>query len=65
MPTKLNIGARCQCLADVPIHLSYFGVVLGLAGLGQAWRIAARLWHLPPAVGEALVAIAGLASQSA
>lgn len=60
MPKKFNIGARCQCLADVPIHSSYFGMVLGLAGLGQAWRIAAHLWHVPPAVGEALLVIAGL-----
>ncbi|KJV25196.1 potassium-tellurite ethidium and proflavin transporter [Aquitalea magnusonii] len=42
------------------IPASYFGIILGLAGLGQAWRSAVRLWELPPAVGETLLAIAGL-----
>ncbi|GAB3628111.1 dicarboxylate transporter/tellurite-resistance protein TehA [Pandoraea terrae] len=42
------------------IPASYFGMVLGLAGLGQAWRTAVRLWDLPPVVGEALLATAGL-----
>ncbi|ABM41584.1 dicarboxylate transporter/tellurite-resistance protein TehA [Xanthomonas euvesicatoria] len=42
------------------IPASYFGVVLGVAGLGQAWRSAVQLWHLPSAIGEALLAMAGL-----
>src|SRR3977135_1769108 len=39
---------------------SYFGIVLGLAGLGGAWRVAARVWPLPSAIGEALMLIAGI-----
>jgi len=39
---------------------SFFGIVLGLAGLGGAWRVAARVWQLPPAIGEALMLIAGI-----
>ncbi|MGR3905858.1 dicarboxylate transporter/tellurite-resistance protein TehA [Burkholderia sp. SR8] len=44
----------------VKIPASHFGMVLGLAGLGQAWRAAARLWALPPLVGETLLVIAAL-----
>ena len=32
----------------------FFGMVLGLGGLGSAWRVAARLWGLPTSIGEAL-----------
>ncbi|MEM5388734.1 dicarboxylate transporter/tellurite-resistance protein TehA [Paraburkholderia phymatum] len=46
------------CRAHIPA--SHFGIVLGVSGLGQAWRMAARLWALPPAVGETLLAVAGL-----
>lgn len=36
------------------IPASYFGMVLGLSGLGTAWRFAAQVWHLPAVVGEAI-----------
>ena len=39
---------------------SFFGIVLGLAGLGGAWRVAARVWQLPPVIGEALMLVAGI-----
>ena len=39
---------------------SFFGIVLGLAGLGGAWRVAARVWQLPSIVGEALMLVAGI-----
>lgn len=42
------------------IPASFFGVVLGLAGLGSAWRIAHRVWHLPAAIGEAILCVAAL-----
>ena len=32
----------------------FFGMVLGLGGLGSAWRVASRLWGLPTSIGEAL-----------
>ena len=41
-------------LPDVPA--AFFGIVLGLAGLGNAWRAATAAWRLPAAVGEALMA---------
>jgi Tellurite resistance protein and related permeases len=37
------------------VPASYFGIVLGLSGLGQSWRQAARLWHLPTIFGEFIV----------
>lgn len=35
-----------------------FGSVLGINGLAQAWRLAASLWGLPAAIGDALVGVA-------
>lgn len=40
------------------VPASFFSIVLGLAGLGAAWRGAHELWHLPAVVGEALMALA-------
>src|ERR1700753_3723282 len=37
---------------------SFFGIVLGLAGLGNAWRAATAAWHAPSVIGEALMAAA-------
>ncbi len=39
---------------------SFFGMVLGLSGLGQAWRLAGKLWGMPPLIGEAVLLLAGL-----
>src|SRR3989475_9687796 len=39
---------------------SFFGIVLGLAGLGGAWRVAARVWQVPSIIGEALMLVAGI-----
>ncbi|MEI8658015.1 dicarboxylate transporter/tellurite-resistance protein TehA [Vibrio sp. Hal054] len=40
------------------IPASYFGMVLGLSGLGQSWRVAHSLWELPSIIGETLLAVA-------
>jgi tellurite resistance protein len=47
-----------QALPRVPA--SFFGIVLGLAGLGSDWRAAHLAWSLPAAVGEVLHAAAAL-----
>jgi len=39
---------------------SYFGIVLGLAGLGGTWRAAAQAWGFPAAIGEAIYLVAGI-----
>lgn len=42
------------------IPASFFGIVLGLAGLANAWRAAHRVWHLPTAIGETLMGAAAV-----
>lgn len=39
------------------VPASFFGMVLGLVGLGADWRWAARLWNMPPVIGEAIMAL--------
>ena len=39
------------------VPASFFGIVLGLVGLGSGWRLAHRLWSLPSAIGEVLLAL--------
>lgn len=39
---------------------AYFGIVLGVSGLGQSWRLAAKLWSLPALIGESILAVAAL-----
>ncbi len=40
---------------DNPLPAALFGIVLGLSGLGQAWRVSVRLWGLPATVGESIL----------
>jgi tellurite resistance protein len=40
------------------IPASFFGMVLGLVGLGGNWRNATRLWGVPPVIGETIMAVA-------
>ena len=48
-------------LSKLPIvPASFFGIVLGIGGLGGAWRAAHRVWHLPSLIGEVLLLIATL-----
>ncbi|PWC34504.1 tellurite resistance protein TehA [Azospirillum sp. TSO35-2] len=42
------------------IPASFFGIVLGLAGLGGTWRAAHQAWGLPAAVADAIMAVATL-----
>ena len=42
------------------VPAGFFGIVLGLAGLGNAWRAAHQVWHLPAIVGEILLAFASI-----
>lgn len=44
--------------AQIPIPASFFGMILGLVGLGSCWRVAAKLWHLPTWIGEAIMLLA-------
>jgi len=40
------------------IPASFFGMILGLVGLGNVWRVGAKMWGLPHAVGEVIMAVA-------
>lgn len=51
-------SGRSFVLPRVPA--SFFGMVLGLAGLANCWRLAASLWAVPKAIGECLFAFTGL-----
>jgi len=42
------------------VPASFFGIVLGLAGLGGAWRLAAKQWGFPAEIGEAIFALAAI-----
>jgi tellurite resistance protein len=42
------------------VPAAFFGIVLGLAGLGNAWRAAHQVWQLPAIVGEIILAIASV-----
>ncbi|MBR1089141.1 dicarboxylate transporter/tellurite-resistance protein TehA [Bradyrhizobium manausense] len=42
------------------VPAAFFGIVLGLAGLGSAWRAAHQVWHLPAIVGEIILALASV-----
>jgi tellurite resistance protein len=42
------------------IPAAFFGIVLGLAGLGSAWRVAHQIWQMPALIGEALMALAAV-----
>jgi tellurite resistance protein len=42
------------------IPVSYFRVVSGLAGLGNAWQAAHRVWALPAIWGESLMLAAAI-----
>jgi tellurite resistance protein len=39
------------------VPASFFGMVLGLSGLANAWRAAHQVWGLPAWIGEALVSL--------
>lgn len=51
---------RLRPWSGAPISASFFGIVLGLSGLGQAWRVAVTLWGLPGLVGEGVLLSATL-----
>ncbi len=40
------------------IPVSYFGVVLGLVGLGDCWRAATELWSVPRMVSVVIMDVA-------
>ncbi|WGD29136.1 dicarboxylate transporter/tellurite-resistance protein TehA [Ancylobacter sp. WKF20] len=42
------------------VPVSFFGMVLGLVGLGGSWRAAHHVWDTPALIGEAIMAVGSL-----
>lgn len=53
---ELKAGWIASVAARTPA--AYFGMVLGLAGLGNAWRAAEQTWHIGNGVSEWILALA-------
>jgi len=39
------------------IPAAFFGTILGVNGVGNAWRVGVHLWNLPPVAGECVLAL--------
>ena len=52
------LGPLSEIVGNMPV--SYFGIVLGLAGLGNAWRGAEQAWRMPKFVADWIYLVAGL-----
>jgi tellurite resistance protein len=37
------------------VPAAFFGIILGLVGLGSSWRMATALWSVPATIGEAIM----------
>ena len=55
-PQELRTGWIASVAARTPA--AYFGMVLGLAGLGNAWRAAEQTWHIGNGFSERILALA-------
>lgn len=51
-----------QMVSKKALHLpaAYFGMVLGIIGMGFAWRYASTIWPVSHAIGDGLVVLATL-----
>ena len=61
LPMSASVAADrapARVLARIPA--AFFGIVLGLAGLGNTWRAAHRVWGLPAGIGEGLMLAAAV-----
>lgn len=58
MRYRLRLNSVDRPRAAIPA--TFFGMVLGLGGLGNAWRAAARVWDVPAFIGESLCILAAL-----
>lgn len=52
------LGPLSEIVGNMPV--SYFGIVLGLAGLGNAWRGAEQAWQLPKFIADWIYLVAGI-----
>ena len=54
-----NVIKKKTFLEFLPV--SFFGGVMGLTGLSFSWRLASKLWSVPPQIGEAIAIVAVVA----
>lgn len=47
-------------LGRIQIPAAFFGIVLGLAGLGGTWRAAHQVWPVPAIIGELIMLAAAI-----
>jgi len=45
-------------ISSIAVPASFIGLVLGLVGLGDCWRVAAKPWGYPHVIDEAVMAVA-------
>ncbi|MFK3691050.1 dicarboxylate transporter/tellurite-resistance protein TehA [Agrobacterium tumefaciens] len=57
-PQELDTSWIASVAARTPA--AYFGMVLGLAGLGNAWRAAEQTWHIGNGISEWILALAAI-----
>lgn len=55
---KLRLKFAVLKAYRINVPASFFGMVLGLVGLGSCWRLAAKIWHLPAWIAEIIMLIA-------
>jgi tellurite resistance protein len=58
--TRLTRARSAHILSPPAVPATFFGMVLGLGGLGNGWRAAAGVWGAPVIVGEVLSLAAAL-----
>ena len=55
---KSRLKSDSLTVDRIAVPASFFGMILGLVGLGNCWRVAAKLWHLPTWIGESIMLLA-------
>lgn len=54
---RLRLKFAVSKAVRIIVPASFFGMILGLVGLGSCWRVAVKLWHLPAWIGESIMLI--------
>lgn len=53
---KMSKNKQSERVLNLPA--GYFGMVLGIIGMGFAWRYASQVWPVSHLIGEGLVILA-------
>ena len=55
---KSRLKSAVPTVDRIAVPASFFGMILGLVGLGSCWRVASKIWHLPTWIGESIMLLA-------